>query len=135
MAGDNPSRRRSRRLTTAQRCSTSQLDAGHDIRVRFMRGDESLRQRVRAVAERWTGPGMASPSSFGSRMRRRRSEAPSSRATARGPTSGRIAKTCRGGADHELRWLTPESSDDEIRRVVSHEFGHALGLIHEHQNP
>lgn len=32
-------------------------------------------------------------------------------------------------------WLTPASTDDEIRRVVLHEFGHALGLIHEHQNP
>jgi len=32
-------------------------------------------------------------------------------------------------------WLTPDSQDDEIRRVVLHEFGHALGLIHEHQNP
>jgi hypothetical protein len=32
-------------------------------------------------------------------------------------------------------WLTPDSSDDEVRRVVLHEFGHALGLIHEHQNP
>src|SRR5262249_35427714 len=32
-------------------------------------------------------------------------------------------------------WLTPGSSDDEVRRVVLHEFGHALGLIHEHQNP
>jgi hypothetical protein len=32
-------------------------------------------------------------------------------------------------------WLTPDSEDDEIRRVVLHEFGHALGLIHEHQNP
>ena len=32
-------------------------------------------------------------------------------------------------------WLTPESSDDVLRRVVLHEFGHALGLIHEHQNP
>jgi len=26
-------------------------------------------------------------------------------------------------------------SDREIRRVVLHEFGHALGLFHEHQNP
>ena len=25
--------------------------------------------------------------------------------------------------------------DDAVRRVVLHEFGHALGLIHEHQNP
>jgi serralysin len=32
-------------------------------------------------------------------------------------------------------WLTPDSSDDELKRVVRHEFGHALGLIHEHQNP
>jgi hypothetical protein len=32
-------------------------------------------------------------------------------------------------------WLTPQSTDDEIRRVVLHEFGHAMGLVHEHQNP
>ena len=32
-------------------------------------------------------------------------------------------------------WLTPESSEDEYSRVVLHEFGHAFGAIHEHQNP
>jgi len=32
-------------------------------------------------------------------------------------------------------WLDPSSSDEEVERVVLHEFGHALGLIHEHQNP
>jgi hypothetical protein len=32
-------------------------------------------------------------------------------------------------------WLTPASPEEELRRVVLHEFGHALGLIHEHQNP
>lgn len=32
-------------------------------------------------------------------------------------------------------WLTPNSVDDEYNRVVIHEFGHALGAIHEHQNP
>lgn len=32
-------------------------------------------------------------------------------------------------------WLTPGVSDEEARRVILHEFGHALGLIHEHQNP
>jgi hypothetical protein len=32
-------------------------------------------------------------------------------------------------------WLTPSTPDDEYSRVVIHEFGHAIGLIHEHQNP
>lgn len=34
-----------------------------------------------------------------------------------------------------LGWLTPATSDEEYHRVVLHEFGHALGLVHEHQNP
>jgi Astacin (Peptidase family M12A) len=32
-------------------------------------------------------------------------------------------------------WLRAETADDEWERVVVHEFGHALGAIHEHQNP
>jgi serralysin len=34
-------------------------------------------------------------------------------------------------------WLeeTPLEDDAEYSRVVKHEFGHALGAIHEHQNP
>jgi hypothetical protein len=32
-------------------------------------------------------------------------------------------------------WLHPSTDAVETRRVVLHEFGHALGLIHEHQHP
>jgi serralysin len=32
-------------------------------------------------------------------------------------------------------WLNDDTPDDEVRRVVLHEFGHALGLTHEHQSP
>jgi astacin (peptidase family M12A) len=32
-------------------------------------------------------------------------------------------------------WLEPTTSLREYQRVVRHEFGHALGMIHEHQNP
>jgi hypothetical protein len=51
-----------------------------------------------------------------------------------------IGTTCRqiidqGQPTMNYGWLTPDTSDDEVQRVVLHEFGHALGLIHEHQNP
>lgn len=32
-------------------------------------------------------------------------------------------------------WLTADTEDEEYDRVVLHEFGHALGAIHEHQSP
>jgi serralysin len=32
-------------------------------------------------------------------------------------------------------WLTPTTGDEEYRRTVLHEFGHALGCAHEHSNP
>jgi len=32
-------------------------------------------------------------------------------------------------------WLKDDTDDSEYERVVVHEFGHALGAIHEHQNP
>lgn len=32
-------------------------------------------------------------------------------------------------------WLYPNTHIDEYRRVVLHEFGHALGMVHEHQSP
>jgi serralysin len=109
---------------------------GDTIRARFLEGDESLQQRVREVAERWTAPDMADLTI---------------QWVDSGPSEIRIAfiqgdgswsylgTQCRGIPEPEptmnYGWLTPDSEDDELQRVVLHEFGHALGLIHEHQNP
>jgi len=32
-------------------------------------------------------------------------------------------------------WLEDDTDDEEYRRVVVHEFGHAIGAVHEHQVP
>jgi hypothetical protein len=110
--------------------------AGTQITVGFLGGEESLQQRVQAVAERWVGPDMAN---LGLQF------------DTGGQGDVRIAFTQGDGSwsyigtmaqqiptsDPTMNygWLTPDSDEDEIRRVVLHEFGHALGLIHEHQNP
>lgn len=107
---------------------------GSLITVRFLEGDAGLCQRVRAVAEEWTD---LANLTFDFRTS--------------GPTDIRIAfmagrgswsylgTMCQSIREPEptmnFGWLTPTSSEDELRRVVLHEFGHALGLIHEHQNP
>jgi serralysin len=109
-------------------------DPGASISIRFLEGDPALQSRVRDVANTWT---TIANLSFDWR--------------ADGPTDVRIAfqqgngswsyigTVCRGIAEPDptinFGWLTPDSSDDEVRRVVLHEFGHMIGLIHEHQNP
>jgi hypothetical protein len=114
----------------------SKWDTGSQITVRFLGGDRSLKDRVRAAALTWTGPGLANLQL---------------RFVDNGPTDIRIAfqqgagswsyigTMCRDIPEPEptmnFGWLTPQSDDITLQSVVLHEFGHALGLIHEHQNP
>jgi hypothetical protein len=48
-----------------------------------------------------------------------------------------IGTTCKNIAKDKptmnFGWLTSGVADEEARRVILHEFGHALGLVHEHQ--
>lgn len=48
---------------------------------------------------------------------------------------GTDCKLIRKGATMNFGWFTSSTPDQEFSRVVIHEFGHALGMIHEHQHP
>lgn len=49
---------------------------------------------------------------------------------------GRYARTVEvPGRTMNLGWMTLDLGEDKARAVVLHEFGHALGLVHEHMNP
>jgi hypothetical protein len=109
---------------------------GSAIKVKFVGGSPALQKKVRAVAERWTQPGLANL---------KLNFVPGGDADVRvdfqqGDGSwSYIGTYCKNIPQTQptmnYGWLTDTSDDEEIQRVVLHEFGHALGLIHEHQNP
>jgi serralysin len=111
--------------------------AGTQVRVRFMEGDPGLQKRVAEVAKEWTGPPQMANVGFEFVDS---GDADVRVAFAQGNGSWSYLGTmCQqipsGKPTMNYGWLTPNSDKAELRRVVLHEFGHALGLIHEHQNP
>jgi serralysin len=109
---------------------------GDVITVSFLDGDPEVQARVRDVAGQWTAPGMANLT-----FDFRRTNDTLIRISFQYDGSWSvIGTTCRQVTDRReptmnYGWLDRSSSDEELERVVLHEFGHALGLIHEHQNP
>lgn len=107
---------------------------GSTITVRFLDGSKALQDRVAKVANEWEAVANL-------RFQFVQSGPADIRiAFAQGNGSWSYLGTmCRSIPDPQptmnYGWLTPTSDEGELRRVVLHEFGHAIGLIHEHQNP
>ncbi len=107
---------------------------GSTITVKFLSGSSDLRSRVIYHAREWT------------RFANVRFQVVTS-----GPADIRVAFTQNGSSwsmvgsgsaranqqkpSMNFGWLTDRTPEYEVRRTVLHEFGHALGLLHEHQNP
>lgn len=116
---------------------SAQWEPGDTITVSFLDGSQLLRERVRKAALKWTAPGLANLKlSF-------RSDTTDTLIRISFKYSGSwstIGTTCKQVTDKSeptmnYGWLTEQSSDSDVESVVLHEFGHALGLIHEHQSP
>jgi hypothetical protein len=106
---------------------------GDSIRVGFLDGDPDVQARVEQYAQIWTEHADL-------RLFFGDDEEADIRISFQDRGSwSYIGTQCReipaGQATMNYGWLTPDSSDSEVSRVVLHEFGHALGAIHEHQNP
>jgi len=111
-------------------------NVGEVINIAFLDGDPVVQKKVQTVAQMWTGPNMANlrlifvkdPNKADVRISFRYSGSWST-----------IGTTCRSVPKNQATmnygWLNQQTPDAEVHRVVLHEFGHALGLIHEHQNP
>ena len=106
---------------------------GTRIKVRFLDGDAGVRRKVEERANTWSDfANVAFEFGNDPNAEIRISFQEEGSWSYLGTVAKQIPKA---EPTMNYGWLTPESDDDEYSRVVLHEFGHALGAFHEHQNP
>jgi hypothetical protein len=106
-----------------------------ELEVGFLEGDPGLQREILSVASEWSRHANVVFLRSG-----RRVEDCEIRISFSRPGSwsyvgkDRVGLTSRDPTMN-FGWLTPRSTQEQIRRVVLHEFGHALGCVHEHHHP
>jgi hypothetical protein len=107
---------------------------GRVLRVKFLDGLPEVKARVQAIAKEWEALAnlkLEFVSSGTAQIRISFAEQGFSWSTV--GTDALLEASTKPTMNYG--WLEPNTSLREYQRVVRHEFGHALGMIHEHQNP
>lgn len=108
------------------------------IKVAFLNGTDWQKQKVVLYSKAWT---TASDKKIRFQFLPDNSPIPSHIRISfdEGGSQSTVGTECNQVSQKEATmnfgWITENSTEEEIRQVVLHEFGHVIGLIHEHQSP
>ncbi|MBK8504318.1 MAG: hypothetical protein IPL46_20185 [Saprospiraceae bacterium] len=108
--------------------------AKHQLRVRFMGGSTYVQNKVKYFASQWSQYANITFQFVDSEPSDIRISFNSKDGSWSyiGATNAYIASD---RATMNFGWFSDQTSDTEFRRTTLHEFGHAVGLSHEHQHP
>ena len=113
------------------------------LKVGFIGGSEAVRKRVAKHAQQWAATGAGLQFYFWTDAKTG-AEADAADIRVSFNRDGRswsylgtdaTLPEFAGQPTMNLGWLTETLPEEQAQSVILHEFGHALGLIHEHQNP